>query len=160
MSGFPNRSTNLPDMANPGTYLTVPNIVGRPHVTKRGTGLGNITFQHAAFTAIDSANLDITSVIPVGILAIALLSLAAASGNLNTLGIGIAVDGTVQQALQCSTASASNPGGYTTIALLAGDGASHTFSPQGICSAAVNAVIVNDSAIDAPLHVLLMLSML
>lgn len=160
MGVFPNRAPNIPDMANPGTYLSVPGIVGRPHIVKRGSGGGNYTFQHAAFTSIDSANLDITSVIPLGTLALALFFLAGASGAANTLGIGIAVDGTVQQASQCSTASASNAGNYATIALLAGDGASHTFSPQGICSAAVNAILVNDSAVDAPLHTLFIFSML
>lgn len=128
------------------------------HTVKRGTGAGNFTFQHASLTAIDSAHLDITVTVPTGMLAIALLLMVAASGASNTLGVGIAVDGTPQQISTVSSNSAAVPTQYVSIAILAGDGNSHTFEPQGYCTAAVNAVIVNDSAVDAPLHLVLLIS--
>lgn len=121
------------------------------HTVKRGTGTGAITFNHTSLTAIDAAHLDITVTVPVGMLAIALLFISASPGNGNTLQIGIAVDGVVAYVATGAAVTGNNLP-YTCIAVLVGDGSSHVFEPQGICSASVNAAIANDTAQDAPLH--------
>jgi hypothetical protein len=130
------------------------------HTTKRGSGAGNYSNATTGFLAIDSTNLDITVTVPVGKLAIcSCVGSATAIGAALTNGgyVAIFVD-SVQQFTDVLFASASafaQP--FALTAVVVGDGASHTFSPQYAAAAASHTTFIyNDASTDAPLHLVLL----
>lgn len=126
------------------------------HSLKRGTGLANYTRTAAAFASIDSTNLDVTVTVAAGQLAIALL---LASGNSAAAAgqgfIGVGVDGTAPYTSQMVGTSTDN---LAAAAVLVGDGASHTFSPQFAGDGTNQFSIINSSAAKAPLFLVLLIS--
>lgn len=124
------------------------------HTLKRGTGAGNYTGSQTSFTAIDATNLDITVTIPVGLLALAFFFFSQAPDANHTMDVGIAVDGTVAFAVFQGGTTITVPG--ACMAILAGDGSSHTFEPQVQTGSGGTWIIANATALIAPFHAVLL----
>jgi len=123
------------------------------HTLKRSTGSGNYTINSTTFAAIDDTNLLVTVTVPTGMLALAMLMANCGQASGSSGEIGVAIDGTVQAYTVLSgTLSATNPVSQSVMAVLTGDGSSHTFSPQARVqvSAASVLTILNGDAVGCP----------
>ncbi len=112
------------------------------HALKRGTAVANYTSTTASFLAIDSTNLDIAIVVPVGSIAIATFIASFETSAGKTARIGISVDATVTSYVPQLGGLAS----FTSVALkavLVGDGSSHTFSPVFYVDSGGTITVVN-----------------
>lgn len=129
------------------------------HFLKRGSAGGNYAITATSLTAIDDPNLKVTATIPTGQIAIALFLCSARQVAGATGELGIAVDGTTALAVFLSgSVSSNNDIPMTVAALLVGDGSSHTFSPVAMTTNAADAfTIQNDTAQDAPMHIVLLI---
>lgn len=103
------------------------------HVLKVGAGGGDVSFTHTgSFVELFGTELAITDTIPTGNLAIALAFFSCGGPNSNNLYAGISIDSAAPAnglALVGGNSSYNWP--VALMALLVGDGASHTFDVVG-----------------------------
>ena len=127
-------------------------------LTKQGTNAGDYTSTTGSFVAVDATNLDVTVVVPLGSIAVALLMATGKSGSSTTLSLGIAVDGTIAAACCQITGGISGNGiPCSAQAVLVGDGASHVFEPQWKASGASPIILLNSGNSVPPLHIVMLL---
>jgi hypothetical protein len=129
------------------------------HTLKRGSAGGNYVVSVTSFAAIDSANLDVTVVVPTGKLAIALLCCSGSQASGSSGEVSIAVDGTTNYyTIQGAPNNGFIP--HTAMAVLVGDGASHTFSPNARVQVvgADPLTVANSDAVNTPIHLVLLIS--
>lgn len=129
------------------------------HSLKRGSASANYVITATSLTAIDDPSLKVTVTVPTGQIAIALFLCSAKQVSGATGELGIAVDGTTSLVVFLSgSVSNANTIPMTVAALLVGDGSSHTFSPVALTTNAADAfTIQNDAAIDAPMHIVVLI---
>lgn len=130
---------------------------------KAGDNSGNINFSSATQAKLNSTNLDITTSVQIGQVAIALLSISAKAGTGTNFYFGIAVDGTILASTVIGGAGVTNlvmPG--FAMAWLVGDGGSHTFSPQGAVTGGTTVISNSNGGVTGvnliPLHAVVVLS--
>lgn len=124
------------------------------HVLKQGTNAGNYSFTSTSLAAIDATNLDITETVAVGVLALALFSYSVQPPGASSFYCAITIDGTAQVLTVQGGQSYPNPA--MAMAVFAGDGASHTFSPRGQVGSGT--ATINNASGFFPLHLLLLIA--
>src|SRR5579884_942466 len=96
----------------------------------RGSGTGNYTTTSTTPVPVDSTNLQTTVTIPVGAMAIVQAAGFGGSGSATVNGTVYIVDGTTVLQNDSIGGSSNNTNTFALLAVITGDGASHTISLQ------------------------------
>lgn len=124
------------------------------HFRKVGSGSGTYITTSTTTAAIDAANLDVTTTIATGMLAISMLQFIWQQASGSTGEVGIALDGTQNFRAWLSGSLSNNlPIAGFCMDIFVGDGASHTISPRfRLSSGAATLTLQNNAAPDGIMH--------